>query len=57
MSVETCFEYLVGSKWPGKSTTGALVQSEPLLEGSIVSVIILMKLPGVRSAQNALIEN
>lgn len=43
--------------WLGERTTEAQAQSEPLLEGSIVSAIILIKLPGVRSALDALIEN
>ena len=37
------------SKWPGERTTGAEAQSEPLLEGSIVSAIILTTLAEVWS--------
>ena len=44
------------SQWSGERTTGAEAQSEPLLEGSIVSAIILMTLAEVWSPQNSLIQ-
>lgn len=60
MTHPSWFEHSLGV-WRGSSdlgrTTGAQVLSEPLLEGSIVSAIILIKLPGVRSFQDSLIEN
>lgn len=44
------------SKWPGERTAGVEVQSESLLEGSIVSAIILMTLAEVLSSRNSLIQ-
>lgn len=44
------------SQWSGERTTGAEAQSEPLLEGSIVSAIILMTLAEVWLPQNSLIQ-
>lgn len=45
------------SKWPEERTTGAKAQLKPLLEGSIVSAIILMTLVEVWLFQNALVQN
>lgn len=45
------------SKWTEERTTGAEAQCKPLLEGSIVSAIILMTLAEVWLFQNALVQN